>query len=99
MSAAVEKILRQHPRERLFVQPLEWTSRHLELLGITFQEDVTEVDELEHRFQQLSVYGSPDPETLAKLTDAAEGLGISEIKNHFMRKLFTEAGGFFEVHR
>jgi hypothetical protein len=38
MTPEISEIIRRHPRERLWVQPLEWTPRHLELLQIDFQE-------------------------------------------------------------
>lgn len=42
MSSEIYNIIRQHPRERLLVQPLEWTHRHLELLQCSFEEDVVD---------------------------------------------------------
>jgi hypothetical protein len=33
---SINDILRSHPRERLYVVPLQWTERHLELLGCAF---------------------------------------------------------------
>jgi len=32
----ISRILSSHPRERLYVHPLTWTQRHLELLGCRF---------------------------------------------------------------
>jgi hypothetical protein len=36
---SINQILREHPRERLFVWTICWTARHLELLGCTFVDD------------------------------------------------------------
>lgn len=33
---SIQKLIATHPRERLFVHPLLWTARHLELLGCEF---------------------------------------------------------------
>ncbi|CAM1507478.1 Fc.00g071190.m01.CDS01 [Cosmosporella sp. VM-42] len=41
----IREIIRRHPRESLFVQPLEWTSRQLELMQCSFEE--IEYDPLE----------------------------------------------------
>lgn len=35
---SVNQILRENARERLFVVPLRWSDRHLDLLGCTFEQ-------------------------------------------------------------
>ncbi|KAK2803530.1 hypothetical protein FQN50_006965 [Emmonsiellopsis sp. PD_5] len=37
---SIHHVVRLHPRERLWVHPLLWTARHLELLQVTFEEPV-----------------------------------------------------------
>lgn len=37
---SIWQIARLHPRERILVAPITWTSRHLELLGCSFQDAV-----------------------------------------------------------
>jgi len=39
---SIHDIIRQHPRERLLVQPLEWTQLHLELLKCSFVDETPE---------------------------------------------------------
>jgi len=35
-SSSLNDLLRQHCRDRLYVQPLHWTAQHLQLLGCRF---------------------------------------------------------------
>jgi hypothetical protein len=67
---SINDILRSHPRERLYVVPLQWTERHLELLGCAFvpqsravnaeldDNDDDDDDDDPHNFDDASGRGS-----------------------------------------
>ena len=48
---SLNQILRLHPRERLLVPPLQWTSRHLELLQCSFDPpSPAPFEQADHKF-------------------------------------------------
>lgn len=98
MSSFVGQIIRQHPREALFVQPLEWTSRHLELLQCCYEQATPSLDEPQEAKETVEKLPE-QAEALDKLTQAAKGLATSDIKNHYIKFMLTEAEGPFKLHR
>jgi hypothetical protein len=95
---SIPKIIRQHPGEPLFVQPLEWTDRHLELLKCSFKE--------KHP-TSLEIDGNGDNEGDEDLcsrpfdyyTQAAEDLALGETKNTAMIRLLAGHEGPFKLFR
>ncbi|KPM37176.1 hypothetical protein AK830_g9375 [Neonectria ditissima] len=98
MSAlTVDELVRRHPRERLFVQPLEWTGRHLQLLACVFEprSDVVPGDGGERPLDS----GPVDPRPFDYWTHEAESLAASETKNAVIRRILTERDGPFKCIR
>ncbi|KAF5022480.1 hypothetical protein F66182_5452 [Fusarium sp. NRRL 66182] len=86
---SINDIIRQHPRERLYVQPLEWTQLHLDLLKAAFQEDM---------LQHLS--GPPENgKPAGRWSRAAERLANSDLKNAAIKTLVSEDGGPLRFQR
>lgn len=100
--ASLRDIIRQHPRERLLVQPLEWTARHLELLHCSFEEEKAEEgssekeDGLENNGGEAQV---PDANESGKKKPVdrwvrtAERLATYEMKTAAIKKLLAEVDG------
>ncbi|KAF4968785.1 hypothetical protein FSARC_3914 [Fusarium sarcochroum] len=93
----VNGICRQHPRERLFVQPLEWTQLHLELLNCSFQEETPETPSKEPEDDTSEVFDGKKSANRSART--AERLATSEMKNAAIKKLVTEDGGPLRFQR
>ncbi|KAI0096930.1 hypothetical protein GGR51DRAFT_542346 [Nemania sp. FL0031] len=57
---SVNGLLRKHCRERLYVKPLQWTARHLELLGYRFfRQSSKELKDHGHQRRQQNSLGPP----------------------------------------
>ncbi|KAM0343407.1 hypothetical protein ACHAPU_008588 [Fusarium lateritium] len=94
---SINDIIRQHPRERLLVQPLEWTQLHLELLKCSFQEDV--VDELPENQDIDTSEAKGGKKSVDRDARTAERLATSEMKNAAIKKLIAEDGGPLRLQR
>jgi len=69
-SSSINNIIRQHPRVRLYVTPLHWQMRHLELLGCQFVPEKA-------RRRQNGVKSAP--ERRCRYSNAKETRSCSEI--------------------
>ncbi|KAK7429353.1 hypothetical protein QQZ08_004165 [Neonectria magnoliae] len=98
---SVDELIRRHPRERLFVQPLEWTGRHLELLQCAFELRANVVPGLRRGVDDNNHLDSRpvDPRPFDYWTHEAECLATSETKNAVIRRLLTERDGPFKCTR
>ncbi|RFN44456.1 hypothetical protein FIE12Z_11315 [Fusarium flagelliforme] len=94
---SINDIIRQHPRERLLVQPLEWTHLHIELLKCSFVDETPEgnVEESENKASEAS--GSR--KIVNHSAKTAERLATSEMKNAAIKKLVSEDGGPLRFQR
>lgn len=97
-SLSIPKIIRQHPSEPLFVQPLEWTDRHLELLRCSFKEK----DALPLECDGDGV-NEGDADVSCRpfdyYTQAAEDLALLETKNTAVIQLLAGLEGPFKLFR
>ncbi|KAF4459373.1 hypothetical protein FALBO_13872 [Fusarium albosuccineum] len=82
---SVHDIIRKHPRENLWVQPLEWTSLHLELLNCTFEDAADPEDAVERDLGEGKY--------VDRWARTAERLATSEMKTVAAKKLLAEADG------
>jgi hypothetical protein len=87
---SIHDIIRQHPRERLLVQPLEWIQLHLELLKCSFVDESTEI---------LSESSETSASEASGSKRTAERLATSEMKNAAIKKLISEDGGPLRFQR
>jgi Tat protein secretion system quality control protein TatD with DNase activity len=94
---SIHDIIRQHPRERLLVQPLEWTRLHLELLKCSFQEEAT--DNLPEESESSASEVSGSKKSVDRDARSAERLATSEMKNAAIKKLVAEDGGPLRFQR
>ncbi|KAF4996159.1 hypothetical protein FGRMN_4651 [Fusarium graminum] len=94
---SINDIIRQYPRERLLVQPLEWTQLHLELLKCSFQEVV--VDELPEDQDNDASEAKGGKKSVDRDARTAERLATSEMKNAAIKKLIAEDGGPLRLQR
>lgn len=87
----VRALICEHPRERIFVQPLEWTPRHLELLDCSFQQDDTASD------GEVVVVIEENKEDEKRVPDrwtkTAKLLVGSELKTATIKKLLADGDG------
>ncbi|KAJ4221595.1 hypothetical protein NW759_006841 [Fusarium solani] len=100
--ASLRDIIRQHPRERLLVQPLEWTARHLELLHCSFEEEKLEEGDpekeevLDNNGEDVQVPDANEPgkkKPVDRWARTAERLATYEMKTAAMKKLLAERDG------
>ncbi|KAM0433330.1 hypothetical protein ACHAPT_004206 [Fusarium lateritium] len=92
--ASIRDIIRQNPRERLLVQPLEWTARHLELLNCSFEEEQDETtSKNEEDVEGLEAKESGNKKPVDRWARSAERLATSEMKTAAIRKLLAEIDG------
>ena len=94
---SIHDIIRQHPRERLLVQPLEWTELHLELLKCSFVDETPEDDPEESENKASEASGSR--KIVNHSAKTAERLATSEMKNAAIKKLVSEDGGPLRFQR
>lgn len=94
---SVYDIIRQHPRERLLVQPLEWVQLHLELLKCSFIDDSTEG--LQVDMEKITLEPSGSKKTVDRDARTAERLATSEMKNAAIKKLISEDGAPLRFQR
>lgn len=94
---SIHDIIRQHPRERLLVQPLEWTQLHLELLKCSFVDETPE-DQPEDSENKASE-ASGSRKIVNHSAKTAERLATSEMKNAAIKKLVSEDGGPLRFQR
>jgi hypothetical protein len=94
---SIHDIIRQHPRERLLVQPLEWTRLHLDLLKCSFQEE--EIDDLPEESESSASEVSGSKKSVDRDARSAERLAKSEMKNAAIKKLVAEDGGPLRLQR
>lgn len=94
---SIHDIIRQHPRERLLVQPLEWTQMHLDLLKCSFQEQ--EIDDLPEESDSSILEVSGGKKSVDRDARSAERLATSEMKNAAIKKLVAEDGGPLRLQR
>lgn len=95
--ASIRDLIRQHPRERLLVQPLEWTARHLELLHCSFEEEKNKKEEIfdndEKDAQPPEAKESGKKKPVDRWERTAERLATSEMKTVAIKKLLAESDG------
>ncbi|VUC27055.1 unnamed protein product [Clonostachys rosea] len=75
-SLSINQVIRQNPRDQLFVQPLKWTHEHLSHLDISFLEpkELHPLDQL-HRGSKLNdIVKDEEHEEFRDLTDWVESL-------------------------
>ncbi|KAF4973831.1 hypothetical protein FZEAL_9210 [Fusarium zealandicum] len=90
--ASIHDVIRQHPRERLLVQPLEWTSQHLRLLRCSFEElDVSSNEDTQTNAADKEESGQKKP--VDRWARTAERLATYEMKTAAVKKLLAEADG------
>jgi hypothetical protein len=94
---SIHDIIRQHPRERLLVQPLEWIQLHLELLKCSFVDESTEI--LSESSETSASEASGSKKTVGRDARTAERLATSEMKNAAIKKLISEDGGPLRFQR
>ncbi|RGP70885.1 hypothetical protein FLONG3_7341 [Fusarium longipes] len=94
---SIHDIIRQHPRERLLVQPLEWVQLHLELLKCSFIDESPEGSSEAPESSVSEVSGSK--KTVDRDARTAERLATSEMKNAAIKKLIAEDGGPLKFQR
>ncbi|KAF7543475.1 hypothetical protein G7Z17_g10714 [Cylindrodendrum hubeiense] len=97
--AVIDEIIRRHPRERLFVQPLEWTARHLELLQCSFElqgDAVPSKIPVDEAVQDADLI---DRRPFNYWTHEAEVLATSDTKNAVIRRILTDRNGPFKCIR
>ncbi|KAH7127563.1 hypothetical protein EDB81DRAFT_144979 [Dactylonectria macrodidyma] len=97
---SVDEIIRRHPRERLFVQPVEWTGRHLELLQCSFELRDDEEAPGRRTVRQEGQDADPsDCRPFNYWTHEAESLATSDSKNAVIRRILTDRNGPFKCTR
>lgn len=99
MPTSVDEIIRRHPRERLFVQPLEWTARHLELLQCSFELQDDEVPRRKTVHEAVHDADLMDRRPFSYWTHEAEVLANSDTKNAVIRRILTDRNGPFKCIR
>ncbi|KAF4435738.1 hypothetical protein F53441_13442 [Fusarium austroafricanum] len=95
--ASVRDLMLQHPRERLMVQPLEWTKLHLELLKCSFVE--VKPDELPKNSHDEAPESSEAKKLFDRDARAVERLAMTEMKNTAVKKLVADDGGPLKLQR
>lgn len=73
LTPEIEAILRSNPGERLLVPPLEWTSRHLELLGFEFQGPEAHENTSDAEAQAKERIGNQKETELEKKRESGDG--------------------------
>ncbi|KAH7131501.1 hypothetical protein B0J13DRAFT_105320 [Dactylonectria estremocensis] len=97
---SVDEIIRRHPRERLFVQPVEWTGRHLELLQCSFElQDDDEGSRRRTAREEAHDADLSDCRPFSYWTHEAESLAVSDSKNAAIRRILTDRKGPFKCTR
>ncbi|KAL3602322.1 hypothetical protein FPOAC2_06626 [Fusarium poae] len=94
---SLHDIIRQHPRERLLVQPLEWIQMHIELLKCSFIDESTE--KISETSETSTSEASGSKKTVDRDARTAERLATSEMKNAAIKKLISEDGGPLRFQR
>jgi hypothetical protein len=94
---SIYDIIRQHPRERLLVQPLEWTRLHLNLLKCSFQKE--EIGNLPEELDSSASEVPGSKKSVDRDARSAERLATSEMKNAAIKKLVAEDGGPLRLQR
>ena len=98
-SITIPKIIRHNPREALFVQPLEWTARHLEVLGCSFKEEEYQTLADKHPNGNNHEDDLVDDPPNDFYTKVAEDLAKSETKNTAVIQLLAGSEGPFKLSR
>lgn len=99
MPISIDELIRRHPRERLFVQPLEWTARHLELLRCSFELQDDEVPRGKTVDEAVHDADLMDRRPFSYWTHEAEVLANSDTKNAVIRRILTDRNGPFKCIR
>lgn len=87
---SVPEIIREHPRDALFVQPILWTARHLGAFSVSFKETVREQEAPDGGNEDLLA----DMRPVGFSTHAAEMLATSQHKTAaFVHLLGQEFNG------
>ncbi|KAH6880069.1 hypothetical protein B0T10DRAFT_495781 [Thelonectria olida] len=93
--ASIEDLVRQNPRERIFVQPSEWKDRHVELLEVAFvinrdnDKDQDRPVNIVDQAAPADGKGPVDPRPIDDWTHEAERLATSNNKNQYIRHLLA----------